>query len=284
MFSVLGILVTIDKIINLIFNSEFIHIFATTHSIGILIIIVLISLYQKRPLLKKTFYLKDSDVKLTLQVGNILEEKGAIVIPTNTTFDTLMEDEFISKNSVQGQFQNKYFANNLKTLDTLIEKGIDDSCHPQTLKRENSKNSQYDIGTVSKITWKSQHIYFLATSDINKNGKPTNVSFPNFQLALMSFWNQLNERGNLENIAFPIIGSGKGGLNLSREKIVREIVFSFIVACSNSKLSENLLIYVNPSDVSNNKFNLEHMYEYFDYMCKFGQGHVNTNSEGIGLS
>ena len=56
-----------------------------------------------------------------------------------------------------------------------------------------------------------------------------NASFSTLQCALESFWNEVNERGNLENIAFPIIGSGKGGLKASREDIVKEIVFSFIV-------------------------------------------------------
>ena len=65
-----------------------------------------------------------TDVKITLQVTDVLKNTGTIVIPTNTTFDTLMEDEFISVNSVQGQFQERFFQNNLKTLDTLIEKGL----------------------------------------------------------------------------------------------------------------------------------------------------------------
>ena len=283
-FSVFGILVIIDKVINLMFNVEAFHIFLSEYNIFISIGIVLWALYHKRPLLSKTFYLENSDVKLTLKVGNILEENGAIVIPTNTTFDTLMEDEFISKNSVQGQFQNKYFLNNLKSLDLLLIAGIENTCIPKTLERRNSKTNQYDIGTVSKINVKDQHIYFLATSDINENGKPINGSFSTLQCALESFWNEVNERGNLENIAFPIIGSGKGGLKASREDIVKEIVFSFIVACRNFKLSENLLIYIHPSDLTNNRFDLEYMYEYFDYMCKFGQGHVNTDTEGTGLS
>ena len=45
------------------------------------------------------------DVTISLQICDALKTKDAVIIPTNTTFDTKMDDEFISAGSIQGQYQ-----------------------------------------------------------------------------------------------------------------------------------------------------------------------------------
>ena len=42
------------------------------------------------------------DVTISLQICDALKTKDAVIIPTNTTFDTKMDDEFISAGSIQG--------------------------------------------------------------------------------------------------------------------------------------------------------------------------------------
>lgn len=65
------------------------------------------------------------DVTITLKVCDALRNRGAVIIPTNTTFDTKMDDEFISEGSIQGQYQIKYFKNRLNDLNSKIKIGLD---------------------------------------------------------------------------------------------------------------------------------------------------------------
>lgn len=87
-----------------------------------LILRIIVIIIVNWPRKEYIFNIKDRDIKIILKIGNILKEKNAIIVPTNSTFDTNMENDFISIHSVQGQVQEKYFKNNISTLDYLIEK------------------------------------------------------------------------------------------------------------------------------------------------------------------
>jgi len=281
-FSMLGVLLTINEAVQIFWQKEFVQQFIRLYPWQILIVCLVFAFISVKQPLKKTICIQSTDIKITLKVGNILRGDDAIVIPTNTTFDTLMEDEFISGKSIQGQFQEHYFKNNLSTLDNLIERGLE-GIQYEDLQRQKSKNKRYPIGTVSKITQGRKHIYFLAVADINEYGKPEGISFGKIQEALEGLWQSLNSKGHVENIAMPIIGTGRAGLNEPREKVIREIIFSFVACCKSTKLTENLCICIHPTDLREASFELETLYEYLDYMCRFGSMNSNQHNEGIGI-
>ena len=71
-----------------------------------LIAVVLIAILLHKKPLSHSAYLGAKDTILSLCIGNILTLKdSAVVIPSNTTFDTTMAGDFISVRSIQGQFQ-----------------------------------------------------------------------------------------------------------------------------------------------------------------------------------
>ena len=123
--ALLGIILTVGECVQWMFNSNIIYTWMHDYVVLILLACIVISFWKNKVQLSYEYFLKGTDVKINLKVADVLTAKAAIVIPTNTTFDTKMEDEFISISSVQGQFQKKYFDNNLGTLDSLIEKGLE---------------------------------------------------------------------------------------------------------------------------------------------------------------
>ena len=113
----LGTIVTINEIFELFKIDIPKVIFIISLILGMLVITII-----NKPKKEYVFNIKDRDIKIILKVGDILKEKFSIVVPTNTTFDTKTENDFISIHSVQGQVQDKYFKNNSRTLDNLMEK------------------------------------------------------------------------------------------------------------------------------------------------------------------
>ena len=61
---------------------------------------------------------------MDIVIGDLLKQNASIIVPTNSTFDTKIENDFISLKSVQGQVQDIYFKNNLQTLDILLSEGL----------------------------------------------------------------------------------------------------------------------------------------------------------------
>lgn len=281
--SCMGILMTIAECVHWMFKSEIVYEWLHTYVILILIICILIGFVVNQTKLHYEYFLGKSDVKITLDVTDVLTYHEAVVIPTNTTFDTLMEDEFISVNSVQGQFQKRYFDGNLHTLDDLIEKGLD-NIEYEKIDRKRSKCKRYPIGTVSKVTLNGTHYYFVAIADINEYGKPINASFQNIQMALEGIWSQLENKGHMENLAIPLLGTGKAGIkDATREKVIKEIIFSFVASARERKITEKMIICIHPIDLEYKDLKLSELDEYLQYMCKYRYVDVCSRAEGTAM-
>ena len=279
----LGLILSIAEIIYYMFGSKIVYNFMKDKAVLIVVIGVLIGFFKHKVNLQYKYYIKGTDVEMSIQVTDVLNVDAAIVIPTNTTFDTLMENEFISVNSVQGQFQLRYFNNNLTELDDLLAKGLDGLGYEQ-LHRTKSKNKRYPIGTVSKITVQGKHYYFVAIADINEYGKTENTRFENVQIALEGIWNEVGEKGHIENLALPLIGTGKAGIkDVTRIGVIKEIIFSFVASATERKITEKLIVCVNPMDLNHKDIQLEEIDEYLKYMCKYRYADVNSRTEGIGI-
>ncbi len=281
--TILGALLTVAESVFRMFNTNIIYEWMHQYVFFFIVVCVMLSFCVNRVRLKYVYTLRGTDINITLKITDVLSNEGAVVIPTNTTFDTLMEDEFISVNSVQGQFQKKYFDNNLHTLDNLIEKGLDGIAY-EIIERVGSKQKRYPLGTVSKVTFSGKHFYFVAVADINECGKPINTSFQNIQITLENVWNQLELKGHMENLSVPLLGTGKAGIKeATREKVIKETIFSFVVASKEMKITEELIICIHPLDLEQKDLNVEEFAEYLKYMCKYRYIDINTRTEGTAL-
>lgn len=281
-FAFLGILWTIKEVIEYILpknNLPIKNFFILMLLVGIIVIVI-----KNRPKKEYPFLIKNKDIKLKLVVGDLLKQKASLIVPTNSTFDTKMENDFISLNSVQGQIQNKYFKNNLKTLDILLEEGLKDREFKELTDRKNSKAKQYDIGTTVEINQQGKRFYFVADSNINAQGQTIAPSLSNITDALSRLWQYISEYGHVEALAIPIMGTGRMGIINSREEIIKQIIFSFVVNNNTKKIANELIICIRKEDIKKFNIDIQEIVEYLKFMCKFQYTNENTyNNIGIGI-
>ena len=280
-FALVGAIFTFAEILDSVFNESIGYTILRSYFFIILITVFIISICINWESLKCTYFLENTDIRITLIVDDIFHQKGAIVIPTNTTFDTLMDDEFISIHSVQGQFQEKYYRNNLKLLNSQLKESLEGKPYIQLTDNRQTNTKQYEIGTACKISRETQHTYFLAVANINKYGKPINTTVHNITTALVSFWQCLNTMGHIETLLIPLLGTGRAGVkDASRDKIIQEIVFSFIATAREMKITENLITCIHPSDFAQKNLHWDDICDYLRYMCKFKYSEQTNRIEG----
>ncbi len=268
-FAIIGVIFTISEILDNVFGRTDGYDFMREYTIPGLVAIFFVSTVLNRKRLTYSCFVGNTDIKITLCVCDIFSKKGALIIPTNTTFDTQMEGEFISVKSVQGQYQERYYHNELLKLNQDLSAELQNREYTLINDDRLTNNKRYSIGTTCKITRKTQHDYFLAVADVNKHGKTENVSLENITQALVSLWYQLNTFGHVETIRIPLIGTGRGGLKESRDRILQETIFTFIVAAKDMKITEHLIICIHPMDFVNKNLHWDDLCEYLNYTCKY---------------
>ncbi len=189
--------------------------------------------------------LEGTDISIIIQVGNIFNMKGDIIIGTNTTFDTDMSDGMISEDSLQGQFTKKYY-DKVDHLHQELVGTLQDEKY--TLVENKSGNTKrYDFGTVVKVSPKNQVVYLVAIDELNEEGVVS--SLENVRQSLTKLWQYIGTHGRLSNLVIPIIGTKDARIQVPREIMLVEIIESFIRAIyTERKFCENLTIVIAKED------------------------------------
>lgn len=286
--SVFGLVVTIYKISEIFLLNKLSNLIEENFCIIVIISLV----YAAKvccPKMEATYRIRNlQDILLTIKVGDIFDEESIIVIPTSTTFDTSIENDVVSIDSVQGKFQKKYYGNNLKGLDAVISDGLNTENGDKICRNIPMKDVRYKLGTMCNIKvpfgeGKDKEIYFIAVADTNEYGKTENVTLDRFKETLANFWQNVIVRGHVADIAMPVLCSGKAGLNKSTEEIIKEIILSFVVSLREQWVCKHLTICINHDDLIKKDINLENVFKRVEYMCEYGVEESSTDRNGVAL-
>jgi hypothetical protein len=232
---------------------------------------MLSAVWSTRPPRQISCKLDGRDVLVRIVVGDIFQQDGALVIGSNTTFDTHLASGLIAIRSVQGQFTQKYY-DNLDHLDRDLERALDGEPFEEIKTSKPGKQREYQIGTVAKLRARSQTAYFVAIARLSEHGTAKG-SYDDLKIALAKLWEFIARRGDIESIAMPVLGSGFARIAQPREAIVRDIIDSFLAACSSSQFCSGLTIVIPVRDFYRHEINLPELASYVRHVCRYTPYH-----------
>lgn len=231
---------------------------------------IIVAIFQKREPTSYKGTVKNDNLQIEVKVDDLFWVKASsYVIPTNTFFRTVMDDEYVSPTSVQGRFQLKYFKHGTTELDKMIAASLEQ----QGIKGEDSSDihgsvKRYPLGTIAKVDYKRKHYYFVAITDVNKVGKPENQKYSNVNITLNALMEFINNFGHYDDLAMPLIGTGRAAIREATiEKVVADIVDQFVN--SHYKIARNVTICISLKDYLDGKVDLKRIKKYIDYKCEF---------------
>jgi hypothetical protein len=210
----------------------------------ILIISGILAIILKRPIASIEVRFPEHDCCLEVRIGDLFDATGAVVISSNTVFESDVANGKIDPKSLQGQFVAKYFPGNQNQLIEKIEESLANTGEPP-----------YPLGTVVPITTHGKTFYLLAMSELNNQGNARSTP-EGVDQALRGLWRYIRDSGALQELAVPVIGTERGRLNISRKKMIERIAQSFADALREGKFTDRLVIVVHPNDASRFKVNL----------------------------
>ncbi|TGA96330.1 hypothetical protein E4665_15815 [Sporolactobacillus shoreae] len=199
-----GIATTVLTFID--FSKSFYKLIILIALVVISIVYVLINLF-KSLLIKK--------VKLVIDGSEIEIKKGDIfsfprniykVIAFNEFFDTEVDDKIISRSSLNGQYLNKYYADNKSDLDKKIAQ--DPRMKFRIVKTNvdrplGGKNIRYRLGSV----YKDMDFFLVAFSKFNEENE-AGLKLYEYANCLINFWNEINSLYARQEVVVPLLGSG----------------------------------------------------------------------------
>lgn len=210
----------------------------------VLLVSSFLAILVRRPITSIEVRFPEHDFYLEVRIGDLFDAAGAVVISSNTVFESDVANGKIDPNSLQGQFVAKYFPGDQCRLINKIQEILTDVGEPP-----------YPLGTTVSIDTNGKTFYLLAMSELNRQGNARSTP-EGVDQALASFWRYIREAGALQELAVPVIGTARGRLNISRKKMIERISQSYAEASREGKFTDRLVIMVHPNDARRFQVNL----------------------------
>lgn len=221
---------------------------------------ILVVIYR-RPLTRVVYKIPKKDLAVEVRIADLFEADAAIVVSTSKTFDTA--PPLIASESLQGQVSLRFFQGNTSEIDKQLQGQLKGKKFKK-VDRPAGKTRSYAIGTVATIAAANKDFYFVAMSEFNEEGNAYS-STQMIDSALEGLWIHARDRGELRDLAIPVMGTGRGRIQLPRKKMIERIAQSFVNASIDGMFAHKLIIVVRPSDAERFQVNL---FEIRDYLSQ----------------
>lgn len=178
------------------------------------------------------------------------KDKYFIVINVNRCFDTIVDDELISSNTLHGScFKNLYKEKKFTvgSLQDAIYASIPDNVPLEMLTKEDKPKGnlkRFQVGTISKIdTSENQTLFLLGMSSFDKHLN-AHTSITDYMLSINELIEYCDRNSQGYPVLMPLLGSG-----LSRTGIEINDILDYL--CVVFKMNKKVLncdfhIYVKP--------------------------------------
>lgn len=221
----------------------------------VLVIAIVGSIVLRPPTKSMSVKMPSGDGLIEVRVADIFDVSGAVMVSTNTNFEANVADGKIASDSLQGQFTGKFFTGNQTELIQQIQEGI----------AALEGGPPFPIGTTIPITTHGKVFYFTAMAGLNDQGNASTTR-EYVKRALNGLWTHVRESGELQELAVPVVGTGRGRLRISRKAMIGIIADSFVKASEEGKITDKLVIVVPPSDAERFEVNLYYIKDYLNHI------------------
>jgi hypothetical protein len=192
------------------------------------------------------------DITIQVKVGDLFEQNAHLVIGFNDVFDTDMTNgTVINPRSVQGQFQERIYGNDLSRLDADLANALRGTAAIATESRSakrQGKLKRYPIGTVATLG-NSRRRFFCVGYSKMQNDLIAKSTVDYLWKSLGSVWDAVYLYGQRGTVAIPIVGSELAKINcLDRESLLRMILLSYVARSREELICKKLVVVIHPRD------------------------------------
>lgn len=180
--------------------------------------------------------------------GDLFEQEDAhLIIGVSNTFDTAAPH--IAPASVQGQFLQKIYGNDLTKLDADIGAELAPVQALGEIAGKQGKSLHYLLGTTVTLQANARRFFLVAYTLMDSKSTASSTTDGVWN-SLSELWKAVRSGSNGGRVCVPMIGGGLSKLSpvLPAADSVRFIALSFILASRTQKVCDELVIVAPPRE------------------------------------
>lgn len=166
--------------------------------------------------------------QLTVEEGNLFNQKGVIVIPVNDYFDTHIGDGIIDPKSIHGQFIQNLFKDRVKELDDKITASLKSQGLQgvEVAPRLNGKNMKFSLGDCADVMDGGNRYVCVVTTEFDADNI-ARLTRDKLSTVVNGLFNHLELVAGRDTVSMPVIGAGNARLDRDTERILHYLIDYF---------------------------------------------------------
>jgi len=187
-----------------------------------------------------------------IAVGDIFEQSpdDFKVIAFNEYFDTSVDDDLISKNSLNGQYLLRNYPNDndIQKFNTRVSNDprLRHDIKETNVKRKMGGNTtRYELGSI----FKDDDYFLVAFSKFNDKNE-ANLRLTEYAQCLLKFWSEVNTLYNQKTVVLPLLGSGitrHKDFNATNQALLEVLIWTFKISKVKFKEPSKIRIVIRES-------------------------------------
>ena len=231
--------------------------------------------------------IKDTDISLSIRIGDIFKCDGEIIVPSNNLFTN--HTRIINTGSIQHQLAERAASKEFKgsePLDDQIAAVLGSESFRSTavpVGRQSLMGKEYDVypfGTLLPVQLKkgrkTRIFHLVAMSKFVSEGKPT-VSHQELCDSINNMWfNIRRDKIVSDTLVIPVMGTGAAKMTAKPMHIVAKYILKTFADNAADLGIKELVLCVYPGDYLNDNLDIEELRSYIDYLCRFPDSEFNV--------
>lgn len=176
--------------------------------------------------------------------GDLFEQHDShLVVGVSDTFDTA--SPHIATSSVQGQFLQRMYDNDLHKLDADLEHALAKVEAIEVIEGKGGKDRRYPLGTTVTLRSNAVRYFLVAYTQMDAHSTASSTTDGVWN-SLSELWRVVRRDSNGTRVCIPLIGGGQSKLSpiLPAIDSVRFIALSFMLASRTARVCDELAIVV----------------------------------------
>lgn len=189
------------------------------------------------------------DTKIIVKFGDLFTQDGWKAIPVNDFFDSIVDEEIISSNSIHGDMLKKYWAGNVPDWDQQVEKELT-SVPSSTETRTKGKVQRFSVGTTAVTKQGSEQFICVVLSKTDISNNQVKADSCDLHFAVTAMLEKARTVCGNQPISIPLMGSGLARTGIKTNILIDLILVAIFEEIKRNKVTDEIRIILPKHKVS----------------------------------
>ena len=173
--------------------------------------------------------------------GYLFEKKGWMAIGVNDFFDSVVDDDLVSSNSLHGHVIRTYWADDSSAWQEQVDNSLD-GIKSKKSKRDKGNTKRFPIGTTANAEVDGQKFLFVALGKTKKADNVVNARAESLICAVRGMLKRARVVCSNEPLCIPLMGSGLARVGIKNAILVDLILAAIFEESQQSKVTDSITI------------------------------------------